>query len=179
MKRFIVSFVILKALYASGAGPYLDRSIELPEKLGDSVTIQAENYDRGFDDDAFHDLTPENEGGAYRFDDVDIYKSEKGVVYIGAILPGEWMGYSVRNPTEGNFDLEIKTSSAFEAASLVMVVGETEVHVPVPYSGDWDSWRHYTIFNVQIPRGLIQLRIKTSTGNFFFDSFRLIRRPKS
>jgi hypothetical protein len=178
MERILVSIVILVALPAWAATPYLDKSVNLPEKVGDSVTIEAENYDRGFDEDAFHDLTPDNEGGVYRLDEVDLYKSQKGAIYIGAILPGEWTGYSVRNWTEGNFDLEIRTSSAFEAASMIVVVGDAEFKLPVPYSGDWDSWRLITLFNLQLPKGLIQIKLKTNTGNYFLDSFRLIRRPK-
>ncbi len=179
MKRIIVSFVVLVTLPVLGASPYLDNSVRLPEKVGSSVTIEAENYDRGFDGDAFHDLTLDNEGGVYRLDEVDIYKSPRGTIYLGAILPGEWTGYSVKNWAEGNFDLEIKTSSAFEAASMVVVVGDAEFKLPVPYSGDWDSWRLTTLFNVTLPKGLIQLKLKTNTGNYFLDRFRLIRRPKS
>ena len=67
-------------------GPYTE-AIAIPGK------VQAENYNKGGAEKAYHDESKGNEGGKLRKDDVDIYQPNMGIT-VGHNQKGEWLKYT-------------------------------------------------------------------------------------
>jgi hypothetical protein len=76
-------------------GPYTD-PIAIPGK------IEAENYNKGGAEVAYHDLNKGNEGGKFRKDDVDIYQPNMGLA-VGYAQKGEWLKYTVNVAADGDY----------------------------------------------------------------------------
>ena len=76
-------------------GPYTD-PIAIPGK------IEAENYNKGGAEVAYHDLNKGNEGGKFRKDDVDIYQPNMGLA-VGYAQKGEWLKYTVNVAVDGDY----------------------------------------------------------------------------
>lgn len=75
--------------------------------------IQAENYDIGGEGVAYHDLTPGNAYGAYRFDGVDIPPHNGDQVFhVANTQTGEWLEYTVNVTTTGTYKLQLRVASA-------------------------------------------------------------------
>src|SRR5439155_303311 len=58
--------------------------------------IEAEDFDNGGEGITYHDLTPGNQGGAYRTDvDVDIIALPNGAYVVNNFQTGEWLEYTI------------------------------------------------------------------------------------
>jgi len=99
----------------------------LPVTLNEnSARLEAENYDNGGADVAYHDaISPANEidgrkwnaGGQYRNEGVDVWGLQpatynKGVYFpasyrIGQIWAGEWTNYSIEVPEDGDYEIKL------------------------------------------------------------------------
>lgn len=97
---------------AGYSGPFV-----LPTVVGQSILIEAEDYDLGGEGIAYHDDLTKN-GGNYRpaeYVDIDVNFGNAGQTYtdaagtypasysIGWTVAGEWTGYSVNVPIDGNY----------------------------------------------------------------------------
>jgi hypothetical protein len=78
-------------------------------------TLQAEDYDNGGPEVAYHDIDPGNNGGAYRSQDVDIKATSDtgGGNAVGWIQSGEWMKYAVSVPTAGSYIIGARICTAY------------------------------------------------------------------
>ena len=72
--------------------------------------VEAEDYDVSVSSPAYADTTTINEGGAYRFDAVDI-EVLGGKLDIGWIRMGEYLNYSVDVPAAGAFTLTLNVAN--------------------------------------------------------------------
>jgi autotransporter-associated beta strand protein len=82
--------------------------------------VEAENYDFGVDGVAYHDETPDNSGGEYRTDNIDIVScTDNGGGYnIQTGQANEWMNYSVNVTTSGVYQMKIRIRSGYAGAKL-------------------------------------------------------------
>ena len=78
-------------------GPYTE-AIAIPGK------VQAENYNKGGAEVAYHDESKGNEGGKLRKDDVDIYQPNMGIT-VGHNQKGEWLKYTVKVEADGDYEI--------------------------------------------------------------------------
>jgi hypothetical protein len=78
-------------------GPYTE-AIAIPGK------VQAENYNKGGAEKAYHDESKGNEGGKLRKDDVDIYQPNMGIT-VGHNQKGEWLKYTVKVEADGDYEI--------------------------------------------------------------------------
>ena len=103
--------------------------------------FQAEDYDLGGEGVGYHDLSPANEGGTYRSDDVDIKTVPDGSTVIGWFQSGEWLAYAIDVTADGTYDVRLRTGSAYTPArTLILAIdGRTVGQVQVPNIADWDS----------------------------------------
>ena len=116
--------------------------------------IQAEDYDTGGATVAYNDVTPGNQGGQYRKDDVDIQRtSDAGGGYnVGWIRDGEWLEYTV-NATEGTFDINLRAASLSGGSITATLDGNVLGTATVAATGGWQSFRTFTISDVAIAGG--------------------------
>jgi len=74
--------------------------------------IEAEHYDEGGQGIAYGDLTPDNYGGHFRTDDVDIWPAPGTLNYkIGGISHDEWVEYTCNISESGIYTLTFNAST--------------------------------------------------------------------
>ena len=108
--------------------------------------IQCEDYDSGGPEVGYHDLTPANDGRAFRPDegvDTEACADEGFGFAVVATLPGEWLKYTVDVAAAGEHVLGIRVAST-EGGGVIRVevdgvaVGGAMV---VAATGGSDNWR--------------------------------------
>ncbi|VUD52979.1 Beta-glucanase [Thalassocella blandensis] len=131
---------------------------------GSSTKIQAEDYD------VFFDSTPENLGGAYRNDAVDIEQTtdSDGAYNIGWVESGEWLVYSnVTIPSSGNYKIKARVASpsggalSFDLNANAVALGQLNV----PATGSWQNWQTISM-DTYIDAGTYNLGLFVVTGGW-------------
>ncbi len=100
-------------------GPYVD-VIEIPGK------VQAENYNKGGAEVAYHDNNKGNEGGILRKDDVDIYQPNMGMV-VGYCEKGDWMKYSVKVAEDGDYEISALVAGDNGTGSFALYIDDKKI----------------------------------------------------
>ncbi len=87
---------------------HLDSIADVPNETGSSIVIEAEDYDQGGAEVAYHDFDEGNSGGAYRTDDVDIVAvgSASNGYSITQFKGGDWMNYTFEVLTSGMYQMD-------------------------------------------------------------------------
>ena len=154
----------VRAANANGDSPY---SVELPitTAVGGQTPfgatpvalpglIQAENYDRGGENVAYHDLTPQNLGADYRpLDGVDLQPTSDagGGHNVGWAQADEWLEYSANIPA-GTFNAEFRVASLGRGGTFHLEqdgVRKTGA-IAIPDTGGWQNWRTLVVPNVNL-----------------------------
>jgi lysophospholipase L1-like esterase len=115
------------------------RSITQLRENMSSIRIEAENYKDGIDS------TVGNNGGEYRFEDVDIQSSNDvdGGYSLGWIDSGEWLTYDFTVPTSGEYRLVSRMASAVDGNhSFQATFGEQQANFDVGNTGGWWNWEN-------------------------------------
>ena len=140
-------------------GPYSGSPAPLPGR------IEAVDFDHGGAGVAYSDTTPGNSGGAYRSTDVDIEPSAGGGFNVGWTAAGEWLTYTVRMATAGQYSIQLRVAApgSGNSVGVTMSAGNVAASVPVPATGGWQSWT-----TVRLPATLAagdqQLTVRFETG---------------
>ncbi|MGJ8723422.1 MAG: carbohydrate-binding protein [Roseibacillus sp.] len=160
---------ILRLRFAGAAGFNLnwvefdDGSVAPPPPTGQSPfggtahavpgRVQAEDYDLGGEGVAYSDADPENFGGSYRGDAVDIEPSgdTDGGFNVGWFDDAQWMEYTL-NTTPGVYQLNLRASSNESIVGDVRVTLDGEVlgTIDVQSTGGWGNWVTFTLPNLAI-----------------------------
>ncbi|NEO35074.1 MAG: carbohydrate-binding protein [Moorea sp. SIOASIH] len=143
-----------------------------------SVRIEAEDYNQGGQGVAYYDLDPGNNGGEYRFEDVDISYSGDvdGTPLVGWIESGEWLTYEVTIPSSGTYQLEARVASALNGnhSFQVSLDGE-QANVNLGNTGGWRTWQTIESSEVlSLSAGTYQLRLDVLSGGFNINYIDLI-----
>ncbi|MEN6369740.1 MAG: carbohydrate-binding protein, partial [Thermotogota bacterium] len=106
--------------------------------------VEAEDYDVSVGSPAYADTTAINEGGAYRFDAVDI-EVISGNYDVGWIRSGESLNYSVDTIAPGDFALTLNVANAEAITKPVQVYldGVPAGEVRVGPTGNWVVFREF------------------------------------
>ncbi len=117
--------------------------------------VEAEDYDVSVGCPAYADTTTVNEGGAYRFDAVDIEVLGRNYD-IGWIRPGEFLTYSVDTTAAGDFALTLSVANAEAITKPVRVYldGVPAGEVRIGSTGNWVIFREFAASApLTIPQG--------------------------
>ena len=130
-----------------GQSPFNGQTRSIPGR------IQAENFDEGGEDVAYHDID-DNSWGVYRTDvSVDIADTSDttGSYHVGWTDDGDWLEYTC-SVSAGTYDVHFRVASDHTGTKAVqMSLNGNELEtVSVPYTGGWDSWETVTVSNVSI-----------------------------
>jgi len=151
--------------------------------------VEAEDYDLGGEDAAYHDTTSGNEGGEYRSDDVDIQSTTDGGdgYSVGWIEGGEWLAYTVDVASTGLYDIQVRVASAMyrTISETLPVVGTiswtlpltrvlhvefdgTDVSGPMAFvtTGGWHNWTSVFARCIPLTEGQHVMRIAMDSGGF-------------
>jgi len=140
--------------------------------------LQAEDWDHGGGEVAFHDTSAGNSGGAYRDTDVDLEStSDAGGGYnVGWITAGEWLAYTVSVVNAGKYNFDIRVASRAAGGTFHIEANGEDVTGPlaIPSTGSWQTWTTLTRAGVTLGSGVQMLRFvidsvssgASSAGNF-------------
>lgn len=149
------------------SSPYSGHAISLPG------IFEAENFDKGIDGSAYHDFDEENSGNNYRQDvGVDIYEKDNGF-FIGNIVKGEWLKYTVNFNWSGKYSAEAMVSSDEPGRKFRLLMDGLPISevVEVPQTGGADNWQTVNIplTMFQLEKGLKSLSVEFLDSGFLLD----------
>ena len=124
--------------------------------------VEAENFDTGGEGAAYHDVTPGNDGAAYRSTGVDVQACAEGGYNVGWIAAGEWLTYSVSVATSGDYLVQLRVASP-SGASLRVGFNAATAGINVPATGGWQAWTTVSV-PVRLTAGVQQLRLDFDTS---------------
>ena len=128
--------------------------------------LQAENYDKGGEGIAYHDVDPNNIGLAYRPNEgVDIEPSSDQGYDVYWIVAGEWMEYTIEVPKDGFYDIIPNVSSVPGFGNFTIFINGVDISgkKQVTNTGGWQSWHPIPIKNVKLKAGKQILRFRVNT----------------
>ncbi len=127
--------------------------------------VQAEDYDLGGEDVAYHDTDAGNNGGVYRHDDVDIEKlAALATPDVGWIRTGEYLVYTVNVTVAGTYTLTARVASPNSGRTMTLSAGGTTLAtIAIPNTGSFATFSNVTV-PVTLTAGSQALRL-TFTGD--------------
>lgn len=132
-------------------------------------TIEAENFDQGPPEVAYHDVEVENQGADdYRgATEVDIEKRDdaSGGFGVGWTRAGEWLVYTVAVKETGVYNLEVPVASEKVGGTFHLEFAGQDVTGPiqVPDTGGWGTLQTITADAVELKAGQQTLRVVMDT----------------
>lgn len=149
-----------------------------PVVAGQSVKLQAEDFDQGGEGVAYHDAEAINlgefvSGLRYRDSGVDIEPSKDtdATPSVGWIAPGEWLRYTTAL-TAGTYTLNVRmsTPSAVPVPVRVLINGTLAKTLSITSSGSYYTWKTYSFTGVTVANsGPAVVRIEFPNGNVNFN----------
>jgi len=132
--------------------------------------IQAEFYDRGGEDVAWHDREPGNLGGAYRDEGVDLIDvgDSEGVV-VAWIADGDWTEYTFEALETYTTDIAIRVASNSDDPGAVVIIidGVFIAKIDVGNTGAWNQWENLFARNIPLVEGKHTMRVLAVEGGDF------------
>lgn len=125
--------------------------------------IEAEHYDQGKPEQAYHDVDEENQGANYRgATQVDIEKrSDASNGHgIGWTRKGEWLAYKVAIEESGTYEIEIPVASQKKGGVFHLEINGKDVtgSIDVPNTGSWQKLVLLKHGNVTLERGVYLMK---------------------
>src|SRR5882672_5937597 len=157
--------------------PYSGTPIAVPG------TIAAENFDRGGEGVGYHDKVKGNAGGQFRTsEDVDIivsYDSTGGGYVVNNFETGEWLAYTIDVATSGQYDIDLRASSAFSTGAFHIEIDGRDLtgRVAVPNTGGWASFQWVGKKRVPLTAGRHVLKLVADQQYFNLNSIRVVAAP--
>lgn len=128
--------------------------------------IEAEDFDEGWNGQAYYDVDPENLGGAYRLDTgVDIEVASEGGYNVGWIRPGEWIEYTIDVQHAGLYRIEARVASQSTGGPFRLLFDGEDVGATffAPPTGGWQNWTTVSA-DAQLPAGETVMRFENLGG---------------
>ncbi len=148
---------------------YNDKPATIPGK------IEAENYDEGGHNKAFYDNDRENQGKAYREDEVDVVDisdSKCGEVActgyaIGYTNEGEWVEYTVNVTADAKYDITANVATAFETAGMQLFVDDKAITDAITFEkvdSVFTTYKVVDVGSVELKKGEHVLKLLITGG---------------
>ena len=137
--------------------------------------IEAENYDEGGHNKAFYDNDRENQGKAYREDEVDVVDisdSKCGEAActgyaIGYTNDGEWMEYTINVTADAKYDITANVATAFETSAMQLFIDDKEITESVvapKVDSVWTTYKVIDVGSVELKKGEHVLKLLITGG---------------
>jgi alpha-L-fucosidase len=105
--------------------------------------VEAEDYDLGCPNDAYHDRDDINEGGLYRPDQgVDLGECSAGGYTLGWTRAGEWTAYTVDVQKAGTYRVSLHVASGINSARLHLENNGSDLTgaIDIPNTKGFQNW---------------------------------------
>ena len=131
--------------------------------------IETEEYDRGGEGVAYHDLDVANQGGQFRLSEgVDVETCSEGGYSIGWMNTGEWIEYTVSVAAAGNYTIRMRIATILTGGTIQVAFDDhnvTDIET-VPNTGGWQQWVWLDIPFVQLDSGKQVMRITVANEGY-------------
>jgi endoglucanase len=158
----------VKVLPPRPRGPYGGLPAFLP------ALIEAEHYDYGGEGFAYHDMTPGNAEGVYRFEDVDVgqsYDDGATAFHVTGISAGEWLNFTVDAPEDNLYDFRFRyTAGSGEPSITLKADGEVVTSITLPVVG-WYPFMDHVAEDIPLKEGEQTLTIRFDNGMMTLNYF--------
>ncbi len=126
--------------------------------------IEAEHYDEGEADVAYHDVEKKNLGEPYRKNtEVDIEKrSDASNGHgVGWTRKGEWLNYTVKVARDANYKVVMPVASNGRGGRFHFEINGKDISGPVhvPDTGGWDKLKTITHDKLPLSKGVHTIRV--------------------
>ena len=139
--------------------------------------IEAEDYDVGGENVAYHDTTPGNLGGAYRNDGVDI-EAAAGVTNVGWIRDGEYLLYTLNVPKAGDYQVTARAASPNDDRTATISVNAQPMHlIRFTNTGSFTQYTTAVSDHVYLPAGNVTFRMTFAGDGVNLDWFAFAPQP--
>ena len=158
----IASFILVTSAAAvdttKTATPYGGKPQSIPG------TIEAEHYDQGPAEVAYHDTTPVNEGVDYRKEtqvDIEQRDDASNGHGIGWTRKDEWIAYTVNVASDGKYSIDMPVASNKTGGVFHMEIKGKDITGPihVPDTGGWQTLKHISHKSVQLSKGVHTIKV--------------------
>ena len=150
----------IKITVLGNGTPYTGTAVMVP------ALIQAENYDKGGEGVAYHDMDVNNVGLAFRPNEgVDLEGANDGGFDIYWMTAGEWIEYTIQVPSDGNYDIIPNVASVPGFGNFRVLINNLDVSgkKAVLNTGGWQTWKPINILKVPLKAGKQILRIEVDS----------------
>ena len=149
--------------------PYKEVAATIPGK------IEAENYDVGGHNKAFYDKDRENQGKAYREDEVDIVdisdskcgaEACKGYA-IGYTQDDEWVEYTINVAADAKYDITANIATAYETSGMQLFIDDKEITEAITFDKIdtvWTTYKVVDVGSVELKKGEHVLKLLITGG---------------
>ena len=149
--------------------PYKEVAAKIPGK------IEAENYDVGGHNKAFYDNDRENQGKAYREDEVDVVDisdSKCGDAAcsgyaIGYTQDDEWVEYTVNVEADAKYDITANIATAYETSGMQLLIDDKAITDAITFEkvdSVWTTYKVVDIGSVDLKKGEHVLKLLITGG---------------
>jgi PKD repeat protein len=143
-----------------------------------TTTFEAEHFNCGGQDVAYHDNVAGNNGAAFRAtEDVDIVASTDpagGGYVIQNFYTGEWLTYTINIAQTGTYDLAIRTSADNPGSFHFEIDGvDVSGNVPVPNTGSLNNYVWVSKTGISLTAGQHVLKLVSDQQFFWVNQLRI------
>ena len=159
--------------YGTPYNGVIRKVIETNDPTEIALTLEAEDFNDGGEHTAYHDKDVENKGDnkTYRPNErVDIYDLNDKT-YVGNIIKGEWMRYTITVEKTGLYDIDCIVSSNHSGSRFHLSINGTDLSGDLTAAGSLTNWRTVTAKNMLLRAGEQYLDLRAEEGDFNVDKF--------
>ena len=173
VQAFNLNSIRVTAAGSASETPYTGTPSAIPG------TIQAENFDKGGEGIAYHDLVAGNAGGQYRTsEDVDIIASadsEGAGFEVNNFQTGEWLGYTVKVASSSQYDIDLRAATVQSGSAFHVEMDGRDVtgRVTVPNTGSWATFQWIGKKSVPLTVGTHIMRVVSDQQYFDVTAIRV------
>jgi Carbohydrate binding module (family 6) len=147
-----------------------------------AVIIEAEDFDDGGQDVAYHDNVLGNAGGQYRAGDVDIIATTPpGGFVVNNFDTGEWLEYTISVQAAGQYEIAVRASSNWTANTprFHIEIDNRDVtgSVAAQLTGSWNTFQWNAKGGISLPAGVHVLKLVSDAQYFNVDQIRITATP--
>ncbi len=148
-----------------------DQAVSLPGE------IQMEDFISGGEGVAYHDETPDNEGGEYRTDEAVDIGSHNGGYNVGWTKPGEWLKYNIDVPSAGTYHAVVHYAQNLpeDCEISIEVDGSTIVNnLVLTNTGGWGNYSEATSESFTLDAGEQTLKLEIEVSEAVLDYIEIV-----
>jgi hypothetical protein len=147
-----------------------------------TATLEAEDFDLGGEDEAYHDTTVDNiDGSTYRDSadpdcrvDIKYKTSSSNNNHVTYPAVNEWLEYSVDVEDAGTYDIKVYAACTNSGKKVKVEIGSFSQTITLTVSGGWNTFVANTIQDVSLSAGEQIFKITDVTAGFNLDKYTFV-----